>query len=586
MVQKNFQLKSLITSIADEPYQKIQTLRGCFQFPQYTFQFLTIQGSPGANPASIANISIPIGACKLPDQALASISSRLALADFLIRRFNQGILKFAQQNRGRDGSGSFHTIELSQKTVERDSVLFSESTIELRFIFSLPANGSGGGRFNADQTWLMFEQELGPLINFTFFYNDYDEAAQGLLKKFLFIQQNRQEIKQYMERHGLCVFINNGARLPRISGVDDRPALGVENIAFQSPKTLQIEIPLSDNTKIVGMGIKQGITCITGGGYHGKSTLLQAILAGVYAHIPGDGREYVVTREDAVFTRAEEGRSICHVNISPFIGQLPNGKQTEVFSTNNASGSTSQAASIVEAIEIKSYFLLFDEDTCATNFLYRDGLIKKILDKKNEPIKPLYTSVRPLWNEHKISMIFVVGGLGHFLQKADTCLLMDHYQCKDVTEKVRSTLGGIIEESHAHLKFVPNRGLSTDNFDPSYTNQRLKKKISVRIKDLRSAPKQLEYGMDLINLEALPQIVEAPQIRTIGYCLLAIRQEMKNQKNQSQTINYWLQWLNNKLEQEGLSCLQVDYPGTLSLPRKYEIAAAINRIRSLQITAS
>ena len=583
MRHKSTQLKMLIASLENAPYHKIQSLRGRFQFPHYTFQFLRIQGSPGANPASIANLSIPIKASGLPEQSLATSFAQLALADFLIRRFNQGIVKFVQQNRGKDGSGSFHTIELSQKMLQRDCVLFSKNSIELRFIFSLPANGSGGRQFDAKQTWLMFEQELSPLVDFTFFYHGYSEASQNLLNKFLAVQKNRQAIKHYMKKNGLCVFISNGALLPRLSGIDDKPDLAEKIEKFQSPKTLLVEIPLHENSTIKGMGIKQGITCITGGGYHGKSTLLQAILAGVYAHIPGDGREYIVTRDDAVFTRAEEGRSIRQVNISPFIRQLPNGKKTENFSTDNASGSTSQAASIVEAIELQSHLLLFDEDSCATNFLYRDELIKKILDKKNEPIKPLYTCIRSLWKQHKISMIFVVGGLGSFLQKADTCLLMDNYQCKDITGKARKSLGEIIEEDQDHLIFSSNRPLSSQNFDPSYTNQRLKKTIPIRIKDLRNAPRQLEYGMDLINLEALPQIAEAPQMRSIGYCLLTIKQQMCDNSNKPQTIYDWLQWLTKKLDQEGLPCLQTTYPGLSSRPRLYEIAAAINRIRSLRI---
>jgi predicted ABC-class ATPase len=583
MLKKSAQLKTLISSLADLPYQKIQKLRGCFQFPHYVFQFLRIQGSPGANPASIANITLPIETCKLPKQCFVSSFSRLALADFLIRRFNLGISKFAQQNRGKDGSGSFHTIELSQKMIERDSVLFLENTIELRFIFSLPANGPSGRQFDAKQTWLMFEQELNPLIDFTFLYHNYDESTQHLFQQYQAIQQNRQEIKRYMQKNDLCVFINNGAHLPRLSGIDDRPASGEKILSFQSPKSLEIMIPLSDRNSIKGMGIKHGITCITGGGFHGKSTLLQAILSGVYAHIPDDGREYIVTREDAVFTCAEEGRSIRHVDISPFINQLPNGIQTERFSTDNASGSTSQAASLVEAIELDSHFLLFDEDSCASNFLYRDELIKKILNAKNEAINPLYTAVRALWKNNNISMIFVVGGVGSFLQKADTCLLMDNYQCKDINLQVREKLGNIIQDKHKHLFFTPNRCLSPNNFNPSYTNQRLKKEIPIRIKDLRNAPRQLEYGMDLINLEALPQLVEAPQIKSIGYCLLKIRQQMQNQTNESKTLSYWVQWLIKKLENEGLSFLHPDYQGTLSMPRKYEIAAAINRIRSLRI---
>ncbi len=576
-------LKTLLYSISNQPYQKIQKIRGSFQFPHYEFKFIRIQGSPGANPASIASVKVSIESSEFPRQFLISSHSRLAVADFLIRRFKQGIVKFSQQNRGRDGSGSLNTIELSQKMLERDCVLFSEAEIELRFIFSLPAKGSGGGQFDADQAWQMFQQELNAIVDYALIYKGYDKASRELLNEYLQIQIKRQEIKHYMEQNGLCVFINNGACLPRQSGIDDQPARGEGIKKFQSPTINQINIPLSNNDRIQGMAIKEGITCITGGGYHGKSTLLQAILAGVYAHIPGDGREFIVTREDAVFIRAEEGRSIRNVDISPFIGTLPNGLNTQSFSSENASGSTSQAASIIEAVESDSRLLLFDEDTCATNFLIRDELIKKVLDSENEPIKPLYSTVRSMWKQHGISMIFVVGGLGVFLQKADTCLMMDNYQCKNITNKVREKLGEIAEENEISLDFSAQRLLATDNFNPSYINKRLKKEVPKRIKPLRNSPKQLEYGMDLINLEALPQIVEAPQILSVGYCLLRLRKEMEIQANSTQTIEYWLGWLYKMLEQQGLSFLQADYPGTISLPRKYEVAAAINRIRSLRI---
>ena len=99
------------------------------------------------------------------------------------------------------------------------------------------------------------------------------------------------------------------------------------------------------------MGIRKGITLIVGGGYHGKSTLLKALEAGVYNHIAGDGREFVITDDTAFKLRAEDGRSITGVDISPFIKNLPNKKDTVHFSTEDASGSTSQAANLMEALE-------------------------------------------------------------------------------------------------------------------------------------------------------------------------------------------------------------------------------------------
>jgi len=576
------QLHNLLASIADQPFHTIQKLRGSYHFPRFELSFIKMQGSPGANPASIASIKIALQDSKIPEEFFKTAECKLAAADFLIRRFRRGIDRFAQQNRGKDGSGSFATIALSQKMLERDSVLFSDDAIDLRFIISLPAKRQGGV-FDAEQAWIMLNRELTAIVDATFFYRRYDEPTRTLLRQFADVQTTRAEIIRFMRQHGLIVFINNGARLPRLSGVDDRPSACKSVKAFQSPASMQIDIPLADGRSIAGMGIKEGITCITGGGYHGKSTLMQAILAGIYAHIPGDGREYVVTREDAFFIRAEEGRSIRNVDISPFIGDLPNGLKTACFSTDNASGSTSQAANIIEAIESGSRLLLFDEDTCATNFLVRDELIKKILDAAQEPIKPLYSTVRSLGQQHHVSMIFVVGGLGYFLQKADTCLLMDNYHCQDITGKVRDRLGPIAEDNLPIADFALSRRLAVDNFDPAYINQRLNKTIPKRIKDLRNAPRQLEYGMDLINLEAVAQIAEAPQILAIGYCLLTLRTQLKQSGGRPETLRFWIDRLENELNKHGLAYLEPDYPGTLSMPRKYELAAAINRIRSLRI---
>lgn len=576
-------LQPLLAAIAEQSFQNIQKLRGSYLFPRFELSFIKMQGSPGANPASIASVKISLQDSKIPEEFFQSTECKLAVADFLIRRFRHGIDLFAQQNRGKDGSGSFNTIVLSQKMLSRDSVLFGDDAVYLRFMISLPAKGQGGGVFDAEQAWIMLSQELTAIVDATFFYQRYDEQTQTLLERFVDVQKTRAEVIQFMRQHGLVAFIADDAKLPRQSGVDDRPSLCELVKPFQSPASLQITIPLSDDRSITGMGIKEGITCITGGGYHGKSTLMQAILAGVYAHIPGDGREYVVTREDAFFIRAEEGRSIRNVDISPFISDLPNGLKTDSFSSDNASGSTSQAANIVEAIESGSRLLLFDEDTCATNFLVRDELIKKILDATQEPIKPLYSTVRSLWKKYQVSMIFVVGGLGYFLQKADTYLLMDNYRCDDITAKVRDRLGAIAEEDTSIADFAVSRRLSVDNFDPAYINQRLNKTLPKRIKDLRNAPRQLEYGMDLINLDAVAQIAEAPQILTIGYCLLALRTKLMQSDDKPETIRFWLDWLEGEISKYGLAVLEPDYPGTLSMPRKYELAAAINRIRSLKI---
>lgn len=582
MVDSIEDFKQRIESVANRPYHFIKDLMGEYAFNDFRFQFKTIQGSPGAHPASITAITLKKTSLRFPQLCYSSDDQLLAFADFLIRRFSQGIKQFARQNRGIDGSGSFHTIELGQTMLQRDSVILTDNHIELRFICSLPAKRTDGIVFDAQQACVMINDELSTIVAHTFAYENYEASAKKWLTEQLAVQRTRQSILQYMQAHDLIVFINNGAILPRSSGIADIPAEGEHIQAFTAPKTLEVSVPLENGKIIKGMGIKQGITCITGGGFHGKSTLLHAILAGVYAHIPGDGREYIVTREDAVYISAEQGRNICDVDISPFISDLPTGKLTQRFSTTNASGSTSQAAGIVESIESGSRFLLFDEDSCAVNFLYRDALINQIVSVDKEPIKPLFSILHSLSFQHQLSMIFVVGGIGGFIQKADTCLLMESYQCHDVTRQAREKLGNLTDSTEVQLVTSSKRYLATANFDPTYTNERLKKTIKKRIKDLRGAPKQLEYGMDLLNLEALPQLVEAPQIRSIGYCLYLLGEKLP-ESPELKTVKQWLDWLENEINNKGLDGLSPDYPSLLSRPRKYEIAAAINRIRSLTI---
>ena len=192
---------------------------------------------------------------------------------------------------------------------------------------------------------------------------------------------------------------------------------------------------LPNNGEITGMGIRKGVTLIVGGGYHGKSTLLNALEYGIYNHIPDDGREFVVTNADAVKIRAEDGRSIQSLNIDPFISNLPFDQDTTEFSTANASGSTSQAANILEALEVGASTLLLDEDTLATNFMIRDIRMKTLIAKEKEPITPFVEHVRSLYEEKGISTVIVMGGSGDYFSLADVVIGMIEYSPHDLTSQ-------------------------------------------------------------------------------------------------------------------------------------------------------
>ena len=236
------------------------------------------------------------------------------------------------------------------------------------------------------------------------------------------LAEDQQYIREQLEVQGLTAFVANGAILPRESGISSRPMRGA--VAFRSPREMEVTMELPHKGTLAGMGIRKGITLIVGGGYHGKSTLLKALELGVYDHIAGDGREYVITDASAVKIRAEDGRSIKKTDISMFINDLPNGKDTKGFYTEDASGSTSQAANVVESMEAGAKALLIDEDTSATNFMIRDELMQRVIHREMEPITPFIDRIRELYEGYGISTVIVAGSSGAYFHIADTIVQM------------------------------------------------------------------------------------------------------------------------------------------------------------------
>lgn len=270
------QLLALFALLDSMPFGKIQQLHGTYRINRFELTFLRIQGSPGAHPASIGELSFNPAQAGFLDHCLISKESQFAVSDFLIRRFNLGIDRFAKQNRGKEGSGSFYVIQPGQKMLKTDSVLVSKENIRLRFIVSFPSTSKGGGSFDGGQAKIMFEKELTQIASYSLVYSEYDEKSRQSLKEHIRVIEDRKYIHRFLTRNNGISFIPDNAVLPRMSGIDDRP-LKLDTIAlFKSPDSLAVEVELANRRYIRGMMLKAGIIMITGGGFHGKSTLLQA----------------------------------------------------------------------------------------------------------------------------------------------------------------------------------------------------------------------------------------------------------------------------------------------------------------------
>jgi predicted ABC-class ATPase len=492
---------------------------------------------------------------------------RVAFEDFLTRSVEREIRRVVRGNRGSGGSGRVEIQQASQVVLPRTSMVVEPGYIEARMAVGLPARGRSVDA-RAARTVLL--EELPEVVR-----RGLDPAPEGgvdVERAKLHVEsvEDADHLRGLLPGLGLVAFVADGAVLPRESGASDRP-LREGAVRFGSPEEHRVEVELPNEGVISGMGVAEGVTLVVGGGFHGKSTLLSALSWGVYDHVPGDGRELVVTRGDAVKVRAEDGRSVSGVDISAMIGDLPGGRSTKVFSTPNASGSTSQAANIAEAIEVGTSLLLVDEDTSATNFMIRDERMRELV--RREPISPFIDLVRPLHHSLGVSTVVVVGGVGDYLDVADRVILLEDYAPSDATPLSREV-----------TKRFPLRAPLTERavrppreraIDTSSINLRRGKRQTARGRGLHT----IELGRERVDLSYLEQLAEAGQTEAVA----RIIREWAT-AGEVHGVGELVREALASVSEKGLDSLgnYRGHPGEMSLPRAQEVAAATNRVRPLR----
>ena len=424
-------LKNKLESIHRKSYPAYKSLRGSYTFGDFVLSIDHVQGDPFAAPSSL-HVELPLKKAGFPEKYLEKRHTKTALEDLILRSFSKALDQYSFKAKGSGKSGLISTSRPGAEVMRRTAVEVNNIALIVRFEVGFPANGR---TINAQELEKILLEFLPQIVKTCLFYQSWEKAK---IQACYELAENQQRIREVLEERKLVAFCANGSILPRKSGVSSQPLK--DAIEFQSPESMEISIDLPFGNSIRGMGIPEGVTLIIGGGYHGKSTLLQALEQGVYNHVKGDGREYVITRADALKLRAEDGRAVSHLDLSLFIHDLPNGKDTHCFSTEDASGSTSQAAGVLEGMEAETSCFLIDEDTSATNFLVRDAFMQRVVSGDQEPITPFIARVRDLYEKVGISTILVAGSSGAFFHVADTIIQMDAYRPKDVKMSVEALL--------------------------------------------------------------------------------------------------------------------------------------------------
>ena len=568
-MQASAQLKELLHSINRKSYPAYKSLRGAYQFDRYILSIDHVQGDPFASPSHIS-VKLLHRDTGFPAEYYKDSLTRITLGDFLNRQFEQQVNRYTFRAKGSGKSGLISVSHCGQEILARTACEITEKGITARFFIGFPANGR---TINSPELEKILFDFLPVCVHKAFFYRNLDPEA---LRKAICLAEDQAFIRQELKKRSLAAFVSDGAILPRESGISSRPMKN--SVPFVSPESLRVSMELPHRGTITGMGIPCGITLIVGGGYHGKSTLLNALELGIYDHISGDGREYVITDPSAQKLRSEDGRFIKDVDISLFINDLPNKKDTLCFSTEDASGSTSQAAGIVESTEAGSKVFLLDEDTSATNFMVRDSFMQRVICREKEPITPFLERARNLYEKAGISTILVAGSSGAFFHIADTVIQMDNYHPVDITAVTKKLcqeypLSDIeapafrLPESHrimTRAKVAPSRH--------SHPGQPERLKTKVHGKD------GFSLGKTEVDLRYVEQLIDSEQTASLALLLKYACEHLIDGKR---TLPEIITYLDTQLKRQGLSFFSEGsyIPCGYAMPRIQEIYSCFNRYR-------
>lgn len=575
------ELRQQLRSINRKSYPAYKGLKSLYHFGNYILSIDHVQGDPFASPSHVS-IQISHRDAGFPVEYYRDTLTGTTLCDYLTRQFEKQVSQYSFRAKGSGKSGLLTVSHCGQEVLSRTACEITEKGITARFFVGFPANGR---TINATELEKILFDFLPVCIQKSFFYSSLNANE---LQNYIELAEDQDFIRQTLPDKNLCAFIADGSILPRESGISSRPMKA--SVPFTSPDSLRISINLPHKGKITGMGIPKGITLIVGGGYHGKSTLLNALELGVYNHIPGDGREYVITDATAVKLRSEDGRFIKDVDISMFINDLPNRKDTRCFSTLDASGSTSQAAGIVESIEAGSHLFLLDEDTSATNFMVRDAFMQQVIQREKEPITPFLERAEDLYKKAGISTILVAGSSGAFFHIADTIIQMDNYVPKDITASVKklccqyplpsvSVTDFQLPHSHRIMsrpaessKRLRHNSRGNHSDSDATRPERLKTRIS--------GTDSFSLGKQKIDLRYTEQLIDTEQTAALG---LLLKYAVEHLADGRRTLPEIVQFLWKNLSSHGLSFFTENQKISCgyAIPRIQEIYACLNRYRGL-----
>ncbi|HEY3248597.1 MAG TPA: ABC-ATPase domain-containing protein [bacterium] len=561
-------LRDKLYTLEGKPYAAYKVLEGEYRFDRFVLALDYIQGDPGGSPSPM-RVRVDQAEIRLSPESWTTPGRRIALQDYLARRWQEAIKKVGRGARGPGRPFGFVIESGGQQVLERTACRLAEEFVEIRAGVALPSEGR---KALPKEAHTLLLEDL-PLITEMALMAGHPTQNPEVLQRHLDVAEDADALRTQLIARGLVAFIADGSILPREGG-SDRPQLS-RVVTFQAPPDLRVTLETPHRGPITGLGIPRGITLLTGPAFSGKSTLLRALAAGVYSHLPGDGREYCVTAADAVFVVREDGRRVEAVSLAPFITALPGGEDVRRYRTEHAPDLLSQVAGVMEALEMGASVLLFDEDATSPTLMARDPARVALMPDASDPVVPLKDVARALFAEHGVSTVLVSGSAG-YADIADRVIGMDGFRLRALAPAAALPAAGPSGAPPAEGRVG---GIGQRVVAPESVGQFRGRRARTDV----HAGRTITIGREPVELKGVEQLVDPGQCRAVGDAIVFAAEQ--GYVDGSRSLREIVGLIDNELSQRGLDVLSPfpGHPGDYARPRRHEVAAALNRLRTLRI---
>ncbi len=548
-------LEEKITSLASKRLKDYPRLAGEYRFPDFDLFMDSVPQDADRSPVR-ARLRVKIADAEIPQVIFNTKEGEVALRDFFTREFSGKTTGLSMKKQA--GGGKFYIDRPGREMLETSSVVIDNGLIEVRFSIDLP---NDKGRIPGPALSELLMRRLPRVVRGSIFFKNFESEK---LTEWIETYQDATALRKGLDAAGLVAFIADGSVPAGIRKEDDTRK------SFRSPQELSVTLDVPNRGTIRGMGIPKGVTIIAGGLNSGKELLLQAISAGVYNHVPGDGREFIVSAADTMFVQAEDGRRIENVDISPFISGKFNHEKTSSYRIKRATMLDSQAAAVMEALEIGSSLLLIDENTSAPALLQNDTRMKGLLEAENT-ISSLPEILPALSKSIGVSSIVSLSASGDFLDVADTVILMKGGKVLDATAQAKEGANASVSGEEINIKRPRGRQPLRASLTPLENE---KQKIRPQ------GVGYVQYGDEFIDMTRVPQLVSASQARGIARGLALLHRLLDRSRSLKDAVDEVMR----RVETVGLDTLSNRCMGDLAVFRREELAAAVNRLKDVKMT--